>query len=198
MFCHGYEQRDSPSSGVLAVDDGAKLPFALHVSRNAAQLTKRVTIYTHGNEELAKVISQSLGDLAPVDVDNRKIARFVPKPDKVGLTVHFDDGTSKEEAFIAHKPIAKLRGPFAEQLGLDTMPDGDIKVSPPFGETSVGGCFAAGDNSNFLKTVPTAINTGSNASAGLASHVQASMYGQKSLGQMIASMAAGKAPVGAA
>lgn len=110
------------------------------MSRNAAQLTKRVTIYTNDNPTLAAQLGPALGDKAPVSVDDRRIIRLESTPTGIGLTVHFADGSSKEEAFLAHKPLVRLRGSFAEQLGLDRMPDGDIKVTPPFGETSVAGC----------------------------------------------------------
>lgn len=189
MFCHGYEQRDSLSSGVLAIDDVAVLPFALNVSRNAAQLTKSVTIYTHGNASHAAVIRAAVGSVAPVTVDSRRITKFVLGPNEIGLTIHFEDGSSKYEALLSHKPKSKLKSDFlAQQLGLEITPQGDLKVKPPFGETTLRGCFAAGDNSSFLKTSPNAVYAGSNSAAGVASHVQSRMYGQKSLSEYLEMM----------
>ena len=186
LFCHGYEQRGSESSGVLAIDDGAPVPFALHVSRNAAQLTKKVTLYTNGNAQHAETLKAAVGLTAPVTVDHRKIAKFALGPNNVGCMLTFEDGTTKDEAFIAHKPKHALKSSeLTKQLGCDITPQGDIKASPPFGETTVSGCFAAGDNASFLKTTPNAINVGSNAAAGIASHVQSRKYGHKSLGEYL-------------
>ncbi|CAI6334452.1 unnamed protein product [Periconia digitata] len=186
LFCHGYEQRGSESSGVLAIDDVAPEPIALHVSRNAAQLTKTVTLYTNGDEKQAGALVAAAGAQAPFIVDHRRITRFTLGRDNVGCTLTFEDGTSKDEAFIAHKPKHALKShDLAKQLGCEITQQGDIKVNPPFGETSVNGCFAAGDNSSFLKTTPNAINVGSNAAAGVASYVQSRKYGQKSLGEFL-------------
>lgn len=119
-------------------------------------------------------------------VDSRRITRFVLGPNKTGVTLHFEDGGTKDEAFIGHKPKSRLKSDFlAEQLGLELTPQGDIKANPPFGETSLAGCFAAGDNASFLKTSPNAINSGANSAAGVASHVQSRKYGQLSLSEFM-------------
>lgn len=189
LFCHGHEQRGSESSGVLAVDDVAPVPFALHVSRNAAQLTKKVTLYTNGNKENAEILRAAVGPIAPMTVDDRKITKFTLGKNNIGCTLTFEDGTTEYEAFVAHKPKHAIKSrELIDQLGLEVTPQGDIKVSPPFGETNVPGCFAAGDNSSFLKTTPNAINVGSNASAGVASHVQSRKYGHKSLSEFLKTM----------
>lgn len=189
LFCHGYEQRNSVSSGVLAFDDTTPIPFDLHASRNAAQLTKSVTIYTHGNTSRVSEIQVSLGSVAPDTIDNRRITKFVLGPNKTGLTIHFKDGSSKYEAFLSYSPKSTLKSDFlAKQLGLKTTQEGDLMVKPPFGETSLRGCFAAGDNSSLSKTIPNAVNTGSNSAVGAASYVQSRMYGQGSLGEHLEMM----------
>ncbi|KAF2259671.1 FAD/NAD(P)-binding domain-containing protein [Lojkania enalia] len=186
LFCHGHEQRGSESSGVLAIDDVAPVPFALHVARNAAQLTKNVTLYTNGDEKNAETLQAAVGPVAPITVDYRKITKLALGENGIGCTLTFEDGSTKYEAFIAHKPKQALKSrELIDQLGLELTPKGDILVNPPFGETSVSGIFAAGDNSNSLKTTPNAITLGSNASAGVASHVQSRKYGHKSLSEFL-------------
>ncbi|ROV99457.1 hypothetical protein VMCG_06389 [Cytospora schulzeri] len=186
LFCHGYEQRGSPSAGVLATDDVSPLPFALNVARNAAQLAKSVTIYTNGNAPKAAEIQAAVGPDAPMTIDDRRITRFVLGPDQTGLTVHLEDGTTRDEAFLSHKPKSRLKsGYLAEQLGLELTPQGDIKASPPFNETNLSGCFVAGDNGSFLKTAPYAVNSGANSAAGVSSHVQSRLYGQQSLSEFM-------------
>ncbi|KAI0891916.1 FAD/NAD(P)-binding domain-containing protein [Annulohypoxylon nitens] len=189
LFCHGYEQRGSESSGVLAINDVAPIPIALHVTRNAARFTKLVTIYTNGDTSKIDEFKAAIGLNAPFTVDSRRITKFTLGPNQLGITLQFEDGTTKEEAFLGHKPMSKLKSDFlVKQLGLEITPQGDLKVSPPFGETSLRGCFAAGDNSSFLKTTPNAVNSGANSAAGVASHVQSGMYGQKSLSEAMQTM----------
>ncbi|KAK8054951.1 thioredoxin reductase glit [Apiospora rasikravindrae] len=184
--CWGYS---IASSGVLAMDDLTPIPIALHVARNAAQMTKTVTLYTHGHAALASELEAAAGPLAPFMVDSRRIAQFVLGPDRTGLTMHFEDGTAREEAFLAHKPKSKLKSDFlAQQLGLELTPQGDVKANGPFGETSLSGCFAAGDCASFLKTAPNAVNSDANSAAGLASHIQSRMYGQRSLSEAMQQM----------
>ncbi|KAF7559039.1 hypothetical protein G7046_g5098 [Stylonectria norvegica] len=62
--------------------------------------------------------------------------------------------------------------PFAEQLGLECLPSGDIKVEEPFNETSVKGCFAAGDAATMKKAVVQATAMGAFAGAGIATQLQ--------------------------
>lgn len=173
---------------MLAIDDVAPLPFALHVARNAAQLVDSVTIYTNGEASQAAAIRDAIGPKAPMTVDTRRITKFALGPDQTGITLHFEDGTTKDEAFLSHKPKSKVKScGLAEQLGLELTPQGDIKANPPFGETSLSGCFAAGDNSSFLKTTPNALNSGANSAAGVAGFVQSSKYGHKSLSEALRS-----------
>lgn len=184
LFYHGYEQRGSASAGVLAINDVAPLPIALHVSRNAAQLVKFVNIYTNGETSQVDSLQAAIGPSALMTVDTRRITKLVLGPDKIGLTLHFEDGTVKDEAFLSHKPKSKLKSSeLAEQLGLDLTPQGNLKANPPFGEISLSGCFAAGDNASFLKTTPNALIAGANSAAGTASHVRSRMYGYKSLSE---------------
>ncbi|KAI1322260.1 FAD/NAD(P)-binding domain-containing protein [Xylariaceae sp. FL0255] len=193
LFCHGYEERGNESSGILAIDDFSPVPATLHVARNAAQLTKNVTIYTNGDTASAAGFEAGVGPVAPFKIDSRRITKFELGNNQHGITIHFDDGTSKQEAFIAHKPKSALKSSsLAEQLGLQMTPQGDLLVSQPFGETSVGGCFAAGDNSSFLKTTPNALHTGANSAAGVTSHVQSRKYGHQSLGEFLKQMASQK------
>lgn len=173
---------------MLAIGDVAPLPFALHVARNAAQLVNSVTIYTNGEVSQAAAIRDAIGPEAPMTVDTRRITKFALGPDQTGITIHFEDGTTKDEAFLGHKPKSKIKSSaLAEQLGLELTPQGDIKTSPPFGETSLSGCFAAGDNASFLKTTPNALNAGANSASGVTGFVQSRKYGHQSLSEALQS-----------
>lgn len=166
------------------------------MARNGLQLTKSVTIYTQGNVKLQQELEIAVGSKskAAITFDARVIKSFSMPPDNSHITLAFEDGTSKNEAFIATKPKCVLRSAkLSQDLGLELTPKGDIKTTPPLGETSVTGCFAAGDNANQFKSIPGAINTGSGAAAGAASHVQSRLYGQKSLGDYLKEMQQNKA-----
>lgn len=75
--------------------------------------------------------------------------------------------------FKAHHPLIEMNGTFVDNLGLEKGPEGEIKVNPPFNETSVHGVFAAGDAASQMRVVPNAIYGGSLAGAGLVAQLQA-------------------------
>ncbi|KAG9231922.1 hypothetical protein BJ875DRAFT_468218 [Amylocarpus encephaloides] len=178
LFCHGYEERNSASAGVLAIDDCASAPLALHLARFANRLAEKVIIYTNGNEDVTKSLREDLSKVKPesktarcISIDDRRIAKLVKGLNRADVEVVFTDGQTKVEGFITHKPVGKLNGPWVEQLGLETTPQGDIKVSFPLNETSVPGVFAAGDCSVMMKAVTFAISTGGMMGAGVASSI---------------------------
>jgi thioredoxin reductase len=178
LFCHGYEQRGSPSAGVLAMDDCSPAPIALHLARFANRLAEKVTIYTNGNETVTEPIKQLLSGVRPeskttkcIAVDNRKITKFVKGNKKGELTIFFENGESKLEGFLTHKPKGEVNGPWKEQLGLELTAAGDFMVNAPFGETNVKGVFAAGDSSNMMKAVALAISSGGLIAAGVATSI---------------------------
>jgi thioredoxin reductase len=106
-------------------------------------------------------------------VEERKIAKLVKGPKNAEVEVFLADVAQKTEGFIAHKPKGALNGPFVEQLGLETTPQGDFKVNAPFNETSVSGVFAAGDCGTMIKAVPMALSMGGMVGAGVASSLGA-------------------------
>ncbi|KAL8648012.1 MAG: hypothetical protein Q9210_005224 [Variospora velana] len=170
------------SSGVLAVGDLEAVPPALHFARNALQLTpKAVTLYTNGNDSLRDALTTSLDVDSKITVDNRTINRLEKGPSRAQVILHFSDGSQAVQGFLAHKPKCQLTGPFAQQLGLDLTPQGDIKTTPPFYQTSVRGAFTAGDTSYPVKIANNALFTGAAAAAGVAAQLQADNMGHKSM-----------------
>lgn len=179
MFCHGYEDRDAASSGVLAVAPVGPA-IAVHMAQNAAQLTDQVTIYTNGNAEVEGELKPLVMSLvvSKFNIETRQIKRLVGG-DKLGsVIVEFIDGSSKEEKFLVHNPQTSAKGPFVEQLGLATTPSGDIKADAPFWQTSVPGVFAVGDCSTPYKVVASAITSGCNAGVMASAEIQGQKYSQ--------------------
>ncbi|PLB44476.1 FAD/NAD(P)-binding domain-containing protein [Aspergillus steynii IBT 23096] len=175
LYCEGYEDRGATSSGVLAIQTASIAPMAIHLAENAAHLSASVTIYTHGSEELSTQIQTSLGSQNNTHkifkVDSRPISR---------LTVVETAGT--------HCPFTKTKGPFAEQLGVETTPSplpgaemGDVVACFPAYQTSVRGVFAAGDCVTQYKVVAGAISSGCNAAVAASTQLLAEKYGHPSL-----------------
>ena len=85
------------------------------------------------------------------------------------------------EGFLGHKPKSGLKTDFAQQLGLEITPQGDVKAAPPFNQTTLRGVFAAGDISSPMKVVNNGLFTGSLAGIGVSAQLQAEKHGQPSL-----------------
>ena len=60
----------------------------------------------------------------------------------------------------------EINGPFAQQLGLELTPSGEIKTNPPFNETSVSGVFSGGDCMTMMRAVPMAAAAGGMCAVG--------------------------------
>lgn len=160
-------------------DTGAVVP-ALHFARQALRMVEEVTLYTNGNEQLAAELEAALQAApAAMTVNSRKIAKFTKAPDNARITLHFDDGTSFTEAFLAHKPKTKPRCDLAQQLSCELTPMKTVLVKPPFNQTSVKGVFAAGDCSSPMQTITGALNSGTCLGGGAPLQIQAETYKQR-------------------
>lgn len=157
-------------------------PPAMHFARNAYQITPNaVTIYTHGAEPLYDSLVSALGPDSKIKVDPRTITSLEKGPHRAEVILHFSDGSTAVEGFLGHKPKCQLNGTFAQQLGLELTPQGDLKTTPPFYQTSLPGVFTAGDTSSPVKIAPNALFTGAAAAAGVAAQLQAEAFGHKSM-----------------
>ncbi|UKZ54815.1 hypothetical protein TrVGV298_008628 [Trichoderma virens] len=173
LFCEGYEDRNVQSPGVLAMNHTANLSVALHMSRMAHRLSAHVTIYTNGSEDLAITLRSLLetdkdAKEGRVHVDSRQIVQLNRGKERSSeVIITFADGEIASEGFIVHQPMNQINGPFAQQLGLELTPSGDIKTSQPFGEASMPGVFAVGDCATQMKAVSQAAAMGALAAGGL-------------------------------
>jgi gliotoxin/aspirochlorine biosynthesis thioredoxin reductase len=182
LYCHGWEEKGNASAGMLAEGDTGAVVPALHFARQALRMVDQVTLYTNGNEQLAQDLKAALDAApAPMTVDARKIAKLVKEQERARITLHFEDGSSTTEAFLAHKPKTKLRGDLAEQLGCDFTPMKTVLVKPPFNQTSIQGVFAAGDCASPMQTVTAALNSGTCVGGGAPLQIQAETYNQRAI-----------------
>ncbi|CAJ2500730.1 Uu.00g035830.m01.CDS01 [Anthostomella pinea] len=174
LFAQAYQEDTSKvHAGVLAVDWIAMPQFTFYLSHMATQVANSVTIYTHGNEELAATLAPTL-EGKPWKTDTRKIAKLALKSSgDTAVEITFEDGSTATEAFIGHSPMATVRGPFAEQLGLKlSQTGGEYEVFGPFNRTSVKGVFAAGDAVTMFKVWPNAVASGAQTASGVAINLQ--------------------------
>ncbi|KAL6237908.1 hypothetical protein BDW75DRAFT_202965 [Aspergillus navahoensis] len=177
LFCDGYEKRGQETAGVLALGPIANHPRALHMARMARRLSESVTVYTNGNEQLAKEIQQAAEESPTgaswLNFDARPITRLEKGDIAKTVIVHFGETESKTEGFLVYNPQTEVNGPFAKQLALDMTEGGDIQTTSPFHETSLPGVFAVGDCATPLKAVTPAVAMGSLAAGGLVAQLQA-------------------------
>ena len=171
MYCHGYEDRGVQSIGVIATGAIKVASILTHMIPMVARFAeKNVTIYTHGNDALHAEISTSFKS-PKITTDNRPIASLALEDASKGPAVQitFEDGTTKTEGFCVGQPEMVQRSPFAEQLGLEMDTNGvDVKTNAPLFETSVQGCFSAGDSSTMMKATMQAMYMGQMGGAGMA------------------------------
>lgn len=167
LFCHGYEESGGDHAGVLAVGMTENKQMGLTIAANARRLAKRITVYTHGNKQVADDFKADAAKLS-IDVDARKVVEIAKVPDNAhDLILHFEDGATQRLSFLQHAPNTKPNGPFADQLGLEVSPMGEYKVASPMPATNVPGIFAAGDAGTPIKSVSMAISGGGMAAAAI-------------------------------
>ncbi|KAI8671811.1 Pyr-redox-2 domain-containing protein [Fusarium keratoplasticum] len=171
LYCHGFEERGAESVGVFAGGIFTVPEMVSHVAPMAKRLAKSVTVYSNGNESLLEGVRAKLHS-SKINYDNRIIKSFQLVDNGPAVKITFEDGSSKVEGFVASHPNVVQTSPFAEQLGLEMQPSGEIKVEPPFYETSVKGCFAAGDAATVLKSVLQAMAMGAFSGTGAATQLQ--------------------------
>lgn len=171
LFCDGFEERGATSVGVLGTGLLSSAPILAHVALLAKRLASQTTIYTNGDTSLATSLPP-LFHSTSINIETRKIAKLSLKnyPAETTVVVTFDDGQKKEETFMASHPWLEQAAPFAKQLGLEVKDEAGgevIVLKNPGGETSVEGCFAAGDAVVAMKSVVQALQTGQIAGAGM-------------------------------
>ncbi|KAG9230926.1 thioredoxin reductase glit-like protein [Amylocarpus encephaloides] len=182
LFCDGYGLPDGRTSGVLAEQLIAIPRYAIHMAHMAAQLTSQVTIYTNGNSEVASGIAKELGQTPKWKTDSRGIKSLQNIcGGGSGIEIHFHDGSVVSEAFLAHSPLTRVRGQFAEQLGLELTPSGEYKVKSPTNQASVEGVYAAGDCMTNFKVTMNALASGSVTASCVAIRLHEERYGLPSL-----------------
>lgn len=116
LFCHGYEEKNVNSAGVLAVGDMANPSRALHLARMAKRLTPNVTIYTDGADELAQKTAEAAAD-DDIKVESKMIKRL-EKGEESSVILHFKDAQTFTEGFLVSIPAFSVNE--SRELAVET------------------------------------------------------------------------------
>ena len=158
--------------GVLAIGDLANPKAVLHMAYMARRLARNVVVYTDGADDVAEQVALGIKPGFNLTIERRSIERLSKGAGDSEVIVHLKGGEQQTQGFLVHRPKTEVNGPFARQLALELTESGDIKTSQPFFETSVPGCFAAGDCATFMKAVSSAMSMGALGVGGLAAQLQ--------------------------
>ncbi|KAJ3041491.1 hypothetical protein HDV00_009287 [Rhizophlyctis rosea] len=178
LFCHGYEERGAARAGVLTGGMCLNAKMAMHFTIMAKQLASTVTIYTNGDEGIAAEAETLVAGKDYLKVDKRRIVKVEMADPANGdgtsdhgvsdIVLHFDQGESVREGFLAHAPKTKVNGPWEEQLGIGMADNGmDFKTINMFNESTVPGVYIAGDCGVNPKAVVTAAASGAMVAGGM-------------------------------
>lgn len=161
LFCDGFEQKDYPI-GVLGFQNASPLSLVLM----ALPFNSDVTIFSNGpvaNDTATQTALQT-ALASKAKLDTRPVKKFINNgegPEK-GITIEFEEGDPVTLGMLLHRPPTVNRAQsLIKQLGLKTKEgSGEIVTDPVFAETSVKGCFAAGDTSELVKQVALGMGSG--------------------------------------
>lgn len=139
-----------------------------------------VTIFTNGPspKDPATKEAMNAARFAGCAFDDRPITKLTRAPSKEqkGVDIHFSDGASVTMGFLVDKPPMEPVGHkmIVDGLGLETvshMFGSCLKRNEPFGETSVKGCFVAGDAGSPMTHVTVAVAQGVAVAGGVSAQL---------------------------
>ncbi len=161
-FCHGFEVRDRPIVQIVTH------PMGLHTAGLFRQLTARLTIVLHDDDDVDDSELDALR-AGGVEIVHRRVNRIVTDDDGHVAAVELADNERIEAAAVAVVPRFKVRAePFAS-LGLRPAAHpnglGDFVETDATGATAVPGLYAAGNLTDPSQQVSQAAANGSRVGA---------------------------------
>lgn len=195
LFCHGFEERNSPSAGVLTLVPEA-FQFSVAFAGMSSKLAKKITIYTNGwsvedaiaagqaDDEEKKGPAADLKAITKLildngfEIDERPIARLVPYKTNVDrsaedqlpkIDIHFKDGSVVTHTFLVCRPNQQVRNrEIMESLGVRFHAQtGLVEVFSAMNSTHVPGVFVAGDNNTMFQQIVNAFCQGGMTAGGV-------------------------------
>lgn len=150
-YCHGFENKGKKTAIY------ASIPRALHLAPLIKNLTGNLTLIIKNMTDLKEDEIQILknNQVKFIVADITSIEHDLGNLTSIG----FSNGEKHSfEALYASLPFEQ-HSQLPQELGCTFTDDGYIDVTP-FQETSIKGVYACGDNSNMLRSVANAVNTG--------------------------------------
>ena len=138
-----------------------------------------VTIFTNGPfpEDPATKEAMNAARSVGCVFDERIITKLTRAPkDEKGVDVHFRDGQNTRMGFLVDKPPTHPMGQqmMVDGIGVEIVPTmfgSCLKRNEPFGETSVKGCFVAGDAGSPMTQVTLAVTQGVMVAGGVSTQL---------------------------
>jgi thioredoxin reductase len=174
-YCHGHEL-SGRHVGILG--NG---PHAARVALLLERIAASVTVFADG-AELDQAVAAQLAQGA-VDVRSEKVAGV--RRSSTGATIELAAGADEEVAGLFVSTVFAQAAPFAEQLSLEMLPSGCIRIDE-LGRTGRQGIYAAGDLAHVaalpmpLASVLTATSAGLLAGTAADQDLLADDHGQPS------------------
>ncbi|GLB01064.1 hypothetical protein AtubIFM57143_010441 [Aspergillus tubingensis] len=163
LFCDGFEKRGG-HVGVFRFETATELIPLLTALPLAGN--QQLTIFTDGDIIDANKEIQHALDIAAArgaKFDKREVTSVSENSHTAGIRMHFSEGPDQDLRMLIHSPPNVNRGAdIIASLGLETQPGpgGHVITKTAMRETSLRGCFAAGDTSTSAKIVSVALATG--------------------------------------
>lgn len=154
-YCHGYEYRSEPT-GLLMNGE-----MAFEKARMIHHWTNQLTLFTNGESTIGDAERQ-LTEMGIVIVET-PLQKIVHTDGYLNQVVLTDGNKVALQALYAHAPFIQHNS-LPEKLGCALSESGHIKVDV-FQKTTVPGIYAAGDNVTMLRSVATAVASGTSAGA---------------------------------
>lgn len=151
-YCHGFENKNLPtgvfSNGQAGYDQAKFL----------SNWTKELVLYTDGKSTLTHEQTANL-ERRSIPIVEKEIEWFEHSNGKIKNIV-YKDGSKQTLKVLYATPEVKQQSELPGELGCEFTEHGRIEVDI-FQKTTVGGIYAAGDNSSMGRALPVAIAAGS-------------------------------------
>lgn len=155
-YCHGYEVKNE-KTGILANGD-----VAFEFSKMIYNWTKDLTLFTNGRSTMTNDQTEKLSEYN-VKIVETEIERFEHNNGTIQNLMLKDNSKVAVKAIYAKIPFVQHSN-IPAALGCELTEQGHIKVDM-LQKTSVPGVFACGDNASPMRSVASAVSSGSVAGA---------------------------------
>ncbi|GAB2703521.1 FAD-dependent oxidoreductase [Mucilaginibacter koreensis] len=155
-YCHGYEYRNQ-STGILLNGNAA-----FDVAKLINNWTSELTLFTNGKSTLTSEQALKLQE-KNIPVVEQELREIVQEHGNIKHLL-FQDGSTVEIKALYARPAFAQHSDIPAQLGCKLTETGLIETDE-FKRTSVTGVYAAGDNSNQMRSVAVTVASGTAAGA---------------------------------